>query len=141
MSQFYKAKSDFKHAENSGLYSSDYLTNKKNKLAACGLKKSIYCKKKMTQSDYLALNRVLLSKTNVVGGTNNLLQNTFYTKELDNIPVVSEIGKQSGVGVNTISYTSPTAIVSSDTPFYSYYRIDTENVLLGKTCDVITAYQ
>ena len=137
MSQFYKSKSDFAHPENTGLYASDYLTNKKNKMAACGLQKSIYCKKKMNQSDYLALNRVVLSQ-NYVGGTKNLFQNTFYTKNFHGIPVVGKTGKQTGVGINTIQFTSPTNITNSNTPFYSYYTIDPTRIILGNSCDVIT---
>ena len=143
MSQFFNARSDFAYPENKALYSSDYLTNKKNKLAACGLQKSIYCKKKMTQSDYLALNRVILSQSNGYVFTNpkNLVQNTYYLKNLYGIPVVGKIGKQTGTSKDSVMYTSPTNIVKTDIPFYAYYEIDPTGVLFGNSCDAITDYQ
>ena len=141
MSQFFNARSDFAYPENKALYASDYLTNKKNKLAACGLQKSIYCKKKMTQSDYLALNRVILSQSNIALNTNNLLQNTYYLKNLYGISVVGKIGKQTGTSVDSVMYTSPTNIVNTDIPFYSYYTIDPTGVLFENSCDAITDYQ
>jgi hypothetical protein len=137
MSQFYKAKSDFAHRENTGLYASDYLTNKKNNLAACRLKKSIYCKKKMTQGDYLALNDVIFSQSSnyVVGGTKNMLQNTFYRLDLSGIPVIAQVGQQTSV--NHINISSPTDINFCYVPFYAYYVIDPDNVY-GNSCDIIT---
>jgi uncharacterized protein YcsI (UPF0317 family) len=141
MSQFFSARSDFAYPENKSLYSSDYLTNKKNKLAACGLRKSIYCKKKMIQSDYLALNKVILSQSNVVTNPKNLVQNTFYLKNLYGIPVLGKIDKQTGTTIDSIMYTSPTNIVKTDVPFYYYYTIDPTGVLFGNACDAITDYQ
>jgi len=141
MSQFFIARSDFAYPENKALYSSDYLTNKKNKLAACGLQKSIYCKKKMTQSDYLALNKVILSQSNVVTNPKNLVQNTYYLKNLYGIPVVGKIGKQTGTTIDSVMYTSPTNIVKTDVPFYTYYNIDPTDIMFGDSCDVITNYQ
>lgn len=141
MSQFFNARSDFAYPENKALYASDYLTNKKNKLAACGLQKSIYCKKKMTQSDYLALNRVILSQSNIALNTKNLLQNTYYSKNLYGIPVLGKIGKQTGTSVDSVMYTSPTNIVNTDIPFYSYYTIDPTGILFENSCDAITDYQ
>jgi hypothetical protein len=141
MSQFFNARSDFAYPENNALYSSDYLTNKKNKLAACGLQKSIYCKKKMTQSDYLALNRVILSQSNIALNTKNLLQNTYYSKNLYGIPVLGKIGKQTGTSVDSVMYTSPTNIVNTDIPFYSYYTIDPTGILFENSCDTIIDYQ
>lgn len=144
MSQFFKAKSDFAHPENTGFYSSDYLTKKKNKLTTCNLKKSMFCNKKMTQHNYLVLKQsYLLSQTKGydIIHKNNLLQNTFYLKDLDKIPVLGEIGKQTGVTSETIQLTTPTNISYCLVPFYAYYEIDPTGVLFGNSCDVITEYE
>ncbi len=138
MSQFYKAKSDFAHSQNKGgLYSSDYLTNKKNNLTACLLKKNPNCKKRMTQSNYLALNNVILSQ-NYVYNTNYLLQNKFYIKNLYGVSVVGELYYQNPDEPNNIAYSSPTAISLCNVPFYAYYTIDPSNILYGNRCDTIS---
>ena len=138
MSQFYKAKSDFAHSQNKGgLYSSDYLTNKKNRMNVCLLKKNPTCKKRMTQSNYLALNKVILSQ-NYFTNKNDLLQNKFYRKNLTGLSVVGELDYQNPDEANDVIYNSPTAINPSYVPFYSYYTIDPANILFGNICDTVT---
>jgi hypothetical protein len=110
----------------SNTYASDYIKNKRAKIVFCNELKSPYCKKLMTQNEFLNFKRIdahyasksLYNKSNLING--------LYTKEkLENIDTLCRI--EGNMCVN------PTTIDPLNVPFYSFYNIDPKGELFGNT--------
>ena len=139
MSQTFKSRNDFAHLKESRIsYASDYITNKKMDLSLCNQLKDFRCKKKMTQGNYLLLQKGLYEKNNkyVFDTKQNLIRDLYYTKDLSNVDVIGLIGEQTGTYV--VNYDSPTTIDINNSPFYGYYVVDPTGSLYTNSCDVIT---
>ena len=139
MSQTFKSRNDFAHLKESRIsYASDYITNKKIGISLCNQLKDFRCKKKMTQGNYLLLQKGLFEKNNkyVFDTNQNLIRDLYYTKDLSNVDVVGLVGEQTGTYV--VNYQSPVTIDINNSPFYGYYVIDPNGNLFANACDVIT---
>ena len=113
-------------------YASDYIRNKKAKLAYCN--KKVVAKQSQSQSDLLLYNQ------------GQLLYN--YTDPSCNVSSFNSANLVAGLytqenleGVNVLSNnvgSTPTTISANGYPFYSYYNIDPSGQLFGNTtCGII----
>ncbi len=108
-------------------YVSDYLYNKKSKLLNCNDKKTIRCKKGVSQGQYLLYSIQQLQRNGVLLSRSNLNSGLYTEKNFQGLNSICKYGAESN---GVVSCTSPTTINTSLLPFYSYYKINSYN--LGK---------
>ena len=119
-------------------YASDYIQNKIAKLAYCSDVKKANCKKKFSQSELLLFNKGRLLNSYAFGiGTSlineaNLVAGLYTESDLSGVAVLCDVSGDACI--------NPTAIDSSNVPFYEHYLIDPDGQLFGNTPCGITNF-
>uniref|UniRef100_A0A6C0EWA2 Fibronectin type-III domain-containing protein n=1 Tax=viral metagenome TaxID=1070528 RepID=A0A6C0EWA2_9ZZZZ len=119
-------------------YASDYIQNKIAKLAYCRDLKKSNCKKKFSQSELLLFNKGRLLNSYAFGiGTSlinesNLIAGLYTQSDLSGVAVICDVSGDACI--------TPTAIDSSNVPFYEHYLIDPDGQLFGNTPCGITNF-